>query len=431
MIRATAHTGDLAPRSWPKSEDAADVEQWCAWITQVWAKEPVADAVTLASSALSERVEAVCRGHRPRPGQVWRMAMSLARYLVRMRGRATPFGVFAGVAPLRFGQEASAMWNGDQYARIRADAVWLAGVIARLESCPSLRRRLPVTVNDLVFVRGERLVVSWQPHSGDPGRSVLAQVSVRHSPAVQAIMRAARLPILFDDLLTELAFEIPCAPAAAIESMLADLVSCGVLITGLRPPSTSTDRLAHVLDRIQEVEAGVLEEVAPLVEELRMIRAQLEAASCGATSAVVQTGRVTGGRMRALSSGAPQPLMVDLRLSCTVVLPSQVAAEAEAAAGALLRLTATPAGSPAWRDYHTRFLFRTTRAWVSAVRNSLALEGFLGRRVGRLMSWSGQVRAWVIGSLSGCAVNSELMAGAVGTKLMVTRTRLGSADKIA
>jgi len=286
------------------------------------------------------------------------MVMSLARYLVRIRGRATPFGVFAGVAPLRFGQEASVVWTGDQYVRIRADAVWLAGVIARLESCPSLRRRLPVIVNDLVYVRGDRLVVPWQPHSGAADRSVPAQVSVRYSPAVQTTMRATRSPILFDDLICELASEVPGGPAAAIEGMLADLVTCGVLITGLRPPSTSTDGLAYVLDRIQEAKADTLDEVAPLVEELCMIRALLEAASCGAASAVGRTGRVTGGRMRALSGGTPQPLMVDLRLGCTVVLPSRVAAEAEAAAGALLRLTATPTGSPAWRDYHTRFLNR-------------------------------------------------------------------------
>ncbi|MBV9010630.1 MAG: lantibiotic dehydratase [Pseudonocardiales bacterium] len=50
--------------------------------------------------------------------------------------------------------------------------------------------------------------------------------------------------------------------------------------------------------------------------------------------------------------------MVDLRLGCTVVLPPQVASEAEKAAGALLRLSPNPAGHPALRDYHTSFLDR-------------------------------------------------------------------------
>ncbi len=39
-------------------------------------------------------------GRRPGAGQVRRMVLAVARYLVRMRGRATPFGVFADVAPL-------------------------------------------------------------------------------------------------------------------------------------------------------------------------------------------------------------------------------------------------------------------------------------------------------------------------------------------
>jgi hypothetical protein len=35
-----------------------------------------------------------------------------------------------------------------------------------------------------------------------------------------------------------------------MESMVAELVARGVLISGLRPPSTCTDGLGHVLDRL-------------------------------------------------------------------------------------------------------------------------------------------------------------------------------------
>lgn len=109
--------------------------------------------------------------------------MSLARYLVRMRGRATPFGLFAGVAPVRFGQEPSVCWAEGHHAWARADAVWLAGVIDQLESCRALRHRLTVMVNDLAFVRGDRLVVPWQPHGGNRDRDTPVEVSVRHSKA--------------------------------------------------------------------------------------------------------------------------------------------------------------------------------------------------------------------------------------------------------
>lgn len=154
LIRATVHTGELEPDPgfWVELNDDAEVERWCAWLARVWSQAPIAEAVTLASPVLAARVEAVCEGQRPPAGQVRRMVVSLARYLVRMRGRATPFGLFAGVAPLRFGQQVSASWTDNQYVRTKADAVWLAGVIARLESCAALWRRLPVMVNDLASV---------------------------------------------------------------------------------------------------------------------------------------------------------------------------------------------------------------------------------------------------------------------------------------
>jgi thiopeptide-type bacteriocin biosynthesis protein len=210
-------------------------------------------------------------------------------------------------------------------------------------------------MNDLAFVRGERLVVSWQPHAGDPARSTAAEVSVRCNRAVQAVMQAASCPIQGAELIEKLSAEIPGAPVSALEGVLAQLVVYGALVTSLRPPSTSTDGLAHVLDVLQCVDAAALDEVAPLVQELVEIRAELEAASWSAGSG---DGQVLASRMRALSSAGEQPLMLDLRLGSTLVLPPQVAAEAVNAAGALLRLTPYPGGHPAWRDYHTRFLAR-------------------------------------------------------------------------
>ncbi|HEX4102753.1 MAG TPA: lantibiotic dehydratase [Pseudonocardiaceae bacterium] len=358
LLRASAHTGEVIPRSWPELDVDTEIEQWCAWLAQVWAQPSVAEAVAVASPVLADRVEAVCDGLRPAAGQLRRMVLSLARYLVRMRGRATPFGAFAGVAALRFGPGVSARWTDAHQVRTRADAVWLAAVIASLESCPALRRRLSVTVNDLVVVRGERLVVPWQPGAGDPGRGTSVEVSVRHSPPVQTITQAARSPIQIGDLIDKVATEFPATPVSAIDAMVAELVARGVLITSLRPPSTSTDGLAHVLHRLQEVDAAALREAAGLVGELRAIHAQLQATDRATSWVDGQARRATAARMRALSNAVEQPLMVDLGLGATMVLPPQVATEAESAAGALLRLTRYPTGNPAWREYHGRFVSR-------------------------------------------------------------------------
>ncbi|MBT2226593.1 lantibiotic dehydratase [Nonomuraea sp. NEAU-A123] len=382
LIRATAHPGEPDLPPWPEQDGEAGAERWREWLAQVWARDSVAAAVSMASPALASQIEAVCTGRRPRAGRLRRMALSLARYLVRMRARATPFGTFAGVTPLRFNTTQTGRtavphpgatlasdvphtgaalmgWTGVPRTRTTADGVWLAAVIARLESGPELRRRLPVVVNDLAFVRGERLVVPWQPHAGDPARSELSEVSVRHGPAVRTVMDLAQGPIQIGELIDGLAAAFPGARVPAIEVMVAELVTCGALITSLRPPSTSPDGLAYVLDRLGDVAADAFGEVTPLVRELRAIHEGLRAADHATGEAAVRARRAVADRMRAaLPVEVVQPLKVDLRLDGTVVLPPEVAAEAESAAGALLRLTPHPAGHPAWREYHVRFLDR-------------------------------------------------------------------------
>ena len=63
-------------------------------------------------------------------------------------------------------------------------------------------------------------------------------------------------------------------------------------------------------------------------------------------------------QMREISDRARQPLTVDMRLDCDLVLPHAVVHEAEAAASALARLSLHPFGTPAWQSYHTRFFER-------------------------------------------------------------------------
>ena len=344
LVRATALPNVSGRDSWPTLDDEAAVEQWRSWLIQVWADVAVAEAVTVASPVLADRIAAVCQGHGIPAGQVRRMALSLARYLARMRGRATPFALFAGVAPARFGPDASALWTGQQHVRARADAVWLTEVITRLEESAALRRRLSLVMNDLAVVRGDRLIVPWRPHAGDPIETTAAEVSVRHTRAVQVVMQAASCPIQGSDLSRGCPPRCPILRSRRIERFMAELIACGALITSLRPPSTSTDGLVHVLDALNSVDASAVEEVAPLVQELVKIRADLDAASSSAGST---RRRAVADRMRVLSNADGQPLMLDLRLGCALTLPPQVAADAAHAAGTLLRLAPQRDGSPA------------------------------------------------------------------------------------
>ena len=352
VLRASAFAGTIVIW-WPDLDDDAAVRRW---IAQLWGRPDIAEAVALASPVLAERIHHLLQGHRPTDAQAGRIVLALGRYLVRMRGRATPFGLFAGVAPARIGGHPSVTCTDDDSIRLGVDARWIADMIARLESLPALRRRLLVVRNDLAYVRGDRLVVSWQPHGAGPGPDAAAEVSIRHTIVVEAALQHSGSPIAVFELVDKLAADRPGTPTPALDTMVGELITHGVLITDLRPPGTTTDSLVHLVTRLRRAGADDVADAAVTLAQLRAAQHLLDDAA-RRTSERRRTRDLTV-RLRQTSTSAEQPLAVDLHLATTVVVPHTVAEEAATAAQVLLRLSPAPTGDPSWRAYHGRFLQR-------------------------------------------------------------------------
>lgn len=363
LLRAATHHPEGNPPPWPDLTGTtdADATQWRAWLRQVWAGEDFAAAVEVASPALARRVRQVCDG-RPLPmRQLRRVTRSVVQYLLRAAHRATPFGLFAGVAPARFGPRPAVRFGTRHRAVARVDGTWLAQVITRLEDIPELRRRLLVAGNTLAFVRDDRLVLACQRQNGghfddSNDKPEPAEVSVRHTTAVRTVMNAAREPIDLDDLSAKLATDFPGTPLPVIDGLLANLVAHRFLVSCLHPPMTVTDPLRHLVDALTAADADTVPEVAGLFDELRAIHNDLSRHDCVPVQAHAPRATATA-RMTPLTT-ADRPLAVDLRLDGDVTLPPDVAREAEAAAAALVRLTPHPTGTAAWQDYHGRFIER-------------------------------------------------------------------------
>ncbi|MGH3865763.1 MAG: lantibiotic dehydratase [Pseudonocardiaceae bacterium] len=157
------------------------------------------------------------------------------------------------------------------------------------------------------------------------------EVSVRHTPAVKTVVAAASSPISVGDLAGKLAAHYPDTPV-------------------------------HAVDGLTAADAEGIAAVAATVRALREIHATLTRHADAAASARRSLRESARDRMTALSSIVEQPVTVDLRLDCSLVLPREVAREAEKAATALTRLTPFPSGSPAWLDYHSPGALRARRA---------------------------------------------------------------------
>jgi len=323
-----------------------------AWLRAVWVNKDVAEALQHSSPVLAARVRALCRADHPPLRDVRRAVVSVARYLLRAQHRATPFGLFAGVATVEFGSQARADWGEEHVAVGRAGAEWLAAVVERLESCPDLLGRLPVVVNNTVTSRGDRIVVPFQADIQDD-RTRAVEASLALTEPVRAVLAASRAPVRFETLVDKLRAEFPEAGPEKARRLLVELVRLRVLITSLHAPCTETDALGYLLDQLDSIDAGSLAPVAETVCELHAVRAGLE-------ECATRSGRdsVTA-RMRALVPGLRRhPVALDLRLDARIVLPEAVVREIERAALILTRVSTRPYGTTAWNDYHQRFYER-------------------------------------------------------------------------
>ncbi|NJC73028.1 lantibiotic dehydratase [Planosporangium thailandense] len=347
LLRAAAVPLSAGQRWWP---DLGDRQSCEAWLREMWSWPGFADAVRQASPILATRVDALCAGRALSDKQIRRAATATARYLMRATGRPTPFGLFAGVAPVSLRSTSGMRWGEGHRATARVDTQWLADVIDRLEAHPELLERLDVVFTNLAVQRGNRLEAPFGPN----------RVSVRYTGAVRAAREAAASPVRFGDLTDKIAETFPAANGSMVCGLLTDLVRQGLLITCLRAPLTVVDPLGYLIDQLRAVQADTVEAVGALYRGVLAVHRDLEQhnrqATAGAGQARVRTAVIQ--RMAGLSRAGRTPLAVDLRLDCEVRLPASIADELQRAAWALLRMTRRPTGGAAWHDFHAAFCDR-------------------------------------------------------------------------
>lgn len=354
LLRAVAHGGlELPP--WPDLTETgpATAAEWMTWLRTVWAIAVVNDVISQASPALAQQLQSLCAAEVPALAEARRAALSVVRYLVRMTGRPTPNGLFAGVVPAEFVHHAHVRWGGNHRGIARADAGWLAEIISQLEGGPDTLRQLLVVTNTTLMVRGDRLIVPYQSKIGDRGTGAV-EVSLRHTAPVRIALDAARAPIRFEDLCTKVHIEFPNASAATVTGLLTELVARRALITSLHAPSTEPDALVHLLRELKRIGEPAAEQWVSLAGvHARLGQHQQEPAIAGRA---LRDEAAT--QMCSLARPRRGPVAVDLRLDAQVLLPNAIAREAERAALLLARLTPHPYDTPALGDYLRRFYQR-------------------------------------------------------------------------
>jgi len=370
LLRAAAVPLTRVPGWWPSLDDA---EGCAAWLAQAWRLPGFAPAVRHASASLADRVDTILAGEAVQAREVRRAASSVVRYVLRAVGRPTPFGLFAGVAPIVIGDRARVRWSDTSASAARVDTQWLAAVVERLEASCELLERLDVVFSNLAVRRGGRLEIPRGPD----------RVTIRYTPAVREVHDGAGSPIRFGELAGKLLASFPDAGQEKVPALLTSLVRNGFLVTSLRAPLTIVDQLGYLLDRLHQAGAACLPEVAGLFRELHAVHHQLSCHNHSEDRSEQETIRAAlTQKMRSLSPAGRTPLTVDLRLGCQIQIPDEVAEEMQRAADLLLRLTRRPTGEPVWRSYHAAFRDRYGTGTLVPVGEVVDPDGGLGYPAG-------------------------------------------------
>jgi thiopeptide-type bacteriocin biosynthesis protein len=300
VIRAAAYPSDLRLPPWPDLTTQAPAD-WATWLREVWDLPGFAPAVTQAAPDLATQIARDLSSELPAPRRLHRTVESTVRYLLRWTTRATPFGHFAGVAPVDFGAHAHIRWGDDHQESLRPDGEFVDEHAARAEGDPEVLRHSLVVANPVGFARGGRWVLPCA--RVENGRVLDTEIGL--SEVVGCALQAASAPVTFDELTATIVDRLAANPSA-VQRLLLNLVGVRALLSEVRPPMTSVDPAEHLSRFVELPDPG---------------------------------GRVA----------------VDLRLDCAVTLPSAVVQEACEAASALVRVAPQ---LPGWVTYHGAFIER-------------------------------------------------------------------------
>ncbi|MDR6317920.1 lantibiotic dehydratase [Actinoplanes couchii] len=303
-------------------------------------------AVTHASADLAARIADLVR-YGGKSIDVRAVTLAVMRYLLRATTRATPFGLFAGVAPATASRGGHLRWGGAHRPIARIQAPWLAAVLDRLESDERLLPHLMVRTNNLLVERADDVILEYRAAIQDP-QGAPTHLRIKSNKVIRAVLTLADEPIRLADLIGKLTAN-GTTPQEGAERLINQMISQRLLLTNLRPPSTATDPLAYVLGQTEQASD------IPLLDHLKAAQS-LKSQYDGAPDLAVAEA-LLGDLRESLAAIVPDPAVgLDLRLDCDLVVPTTVTAEACRAASALTRLARQPSAS--WREWHKRFLDR-------------------------------------------------------------------------
>ena len=235
------------------------------------------EAVYLASPVLWAECQKWQRGELTDARRLDKLRRSLTRYYVRSTTRCTPFGLFAGCAPVAWGAASQMVLAPARSVRhTRLDMHYLCALAQHLAGHPALRPRLRYYPNTSLYASGEEFRYVEYQYLG--GKRVDQLSAVEAAPHVAQVLQAAQEGLRYPELLSLLNPSSSESRRAEATQFLDELVQAQLLVHELEPTVTGPE----FFDHIQRVLARLLAEapdpeIAALADHLREVSRHLQA----------------------------------------------------------------------------------------------------------------------------------------------------------
>ncbi|KKD03992.1 lantibiotic dehydratase family protein, partial [Streptomyces sp. WM6386] len=329
LVRLPLAPTDRAADGAVPAAAAPTAGQLRARIEELLRDDVLREAVALASPSTA----LICRQPLDRlPEKRLRsLAASLTAYAARMRGRATPFGLFAGVTVAPFADTARGRMAPPHRHRraVRPDAAWLRAVVQALA-------RSPQSLTASTYTAGPAVRRDGTTHVLTAPDARVSRVALRTTPPLEAVLDTAARPARGDSL--QAAARAHGLSPQDAGRLLATLVAHGFLVCELQPPAHTDDPLGHVLKHLRRT--ALHPEPTRLLEEYEAaLTAYADTPPGEAEDALTRVHDLADrvARSAGADPGTGSPLHVDTLVEADIAFGPEVRAEAERAAAVLAR----------------------------------------------------------------------------------------------
>lgn len=240
-------------------------------LRQLVGRPEIREALFVASPSLEERLAVWSRDPDSEPGQ--KVERAVIRYFVRMAGRPTPFGLFAGCSVGTLGAQARiALASRVAWRRhTRLDMDYLFDLAAQLERDPNIRKALRYRPNSSLYTAAGRLRYA-EARLANKVRSHHL-VAVEPNDYLAATLERARAGARPADLAAALVSSDPDISLAEAEGFVSELIASQILVSDLAPAVTGPEPIHGLLAVLREIPeateaAGRLEEVRAALEAI-------------------------------------------------------------------------------------------------------------------------------------------------------------------